>query len=198
MDIRIFENEMFGSIRSVFVESRNEFMFNGRDVCGILEYKDPYNILKRNVETVDKMKIRIQTAGGPQSATFISIQGVYDLCIHSTMPRAKDFQRWITHEVLMDIRNYGLYVGDNAPSVQVQRDAQGRRIAIDFDTNALLGQLEQLKRDIVRVNNKCDILQQDNLYLRRILANEANMYGLSEDDFEFVFQTDRSKYPYMP
>lgn len=64
MDIRIFENEMFGSIRSVFVESRNEFMFNGRDVCGILEYKDPYNILKRNVETVDKMKIRIQTAGG--------------------------------------------------------------------------------------------------------------------------------------
>lgn len=197
MNINVFENELFGRVRKITLGGGSEYVI-ANDIGQILEYTNIRMAISRYVNPDDKIYVDIKTKGGFQRMTAINIQGVYDLCIHSTMPRAKDFQRWITHEVLMDIRKYGIYVGDNAPSVQVQRDAQGRRIAIDFDTNALLGQLEQLKRDIVRVNNKCDILQQDNLYLRRILANEANMYGLSEDDFEFVFQTDRSKYPYMP
>lgn len=197
MNINVFENELFGRVRKITLGGGSEYVI-ANDIGQILEYTNIRMAISRYVNPDDKIYVDIKTKGGFQRMTAINIQGVYDLCIHSTMPRAKDFQRWITHEVLMDIRKYGIYVGDNAPTVQVQRDAQGRRIAIDFDTNALLGQLEQLKRDIVRVNNKCDILQQDNLYLRRILANEANMYGLSEDDFEFVFQTDRSKYPYMP
>ena len=197
MNINVFENEMFGRVRKITLDGGSEYVLAG-DIGRILQYANIRSAISRYVDSEDKIYVDIKTKGGFQRMTAINIQGVYDLCLHSTMPKAREFQRWITHEVLMDIRNYGLYVGDNAPSVQVQRDAQGRRIAIDFDTNALLGQLEQLKRDIVRVNNKCDILQQDNLYLRRILANEANMYGLSEDDFEFVFQTDRSKYPYMP
>lgn len=197
MNINVFENELFGRVRKITLGGGSEYVI-ANDIGEILEYTNIRMAISRYVNPDDKIYVDIKTKGGFQRMTAINIQGVYDLCIHSTMPKAREFQRWITHEVLVDIRNYGLYVGDNAPSVQVQRDAQGRRIAIDFDTNALLGQLEQLKRDIVRVNNKCDILQQDNLYLRRILANEANMYGLSEDDFEFVFQTDRSKYPYMP
>lgn len=197
MNINVFENELFGRVRKITLGGGSEYVI-ANDIGEILEYTNIRMAISRYVNPDDKIYVDIKTKGGFQRMTAINIQGVYDLCLHSTMPKAREFQRWITHEVLMDIRNYGMYIGDNAPSVQVQRDAQGRRIAIDFDTNALLGQLEQLKRDIVRVNNKCNILQQDNLYLRRILANEANMYGLSEDDFEFVFQTDRSKYPYMP
>lgn len=112
MNIGVFENQLFGQVKKVNDETGNVWLLV-RDVCTVLEYKDLRDAVKRYVNPNDKKQFTIETAGGMQNMSFINIQGVYDLCLHSRMPRAREFQNWITHEVLVDIRNYGMYIADN-------------------------------------------------------------------------------------
>ena len=44
------------------------------------------------------------------SMAFIPEGDVYRLITHSKLPEAKSFKRWITHEVIPDIRRNGGYI----------------------------------------------------------------------------------------
>ena len=56
--------------------------------------------------------------GRDQKATFINESGLYSLILSSKLPQAKAFKRWVTAEVLPQIRQTGGYI----PT----RDADGR------------------------------------------------------------------------
>ena len=60
------------------------------------------------------------TLGGAQKATFIKESGLYSLILSSKLPQAKAFKRWVTAEVLPQIRQTGGYI----PT----RDADGREL----------------------------------------------------------------------
>lgn len=111
MNINVFENQLFGKIRNVNYE--NDVWLVARDVCEVLQYSNAREAAREYVKDSDKRIIPLQTAGGVQNILCINIQGVYDLCLRSRMPKAREFQDWITHEVLMDIRNYGMYIANN-------------------------------------------------------------------------------------
>lgn len=111
MNINVFENQLFGKIRNVNYE--NDIWLVARDVCEVLQYSNAREAAREFVKDSDKRTIPLQTSGGVQNILCINIQGVYDLCLRSRMPKAKEFQDWITHEVLMDIRKYGMYIADN-------------------------------------------------------------------------------------
>ena len=50
---------------------------------------------------------------GRQGVTnIINESGLYTLIIRSNKPEAKQFRRWVTHEVLPDIRKHGMYMSD--------------------------------------------------------------------------------------
>lgn len=51
----------------------------------------------------------IQTPGGPQKINIINEPGLYSLILRSRKPEAKQFKRWVTHEVLPEIRRTGKY-----------------------------------------------------------------------------------------
>lgn len=84
--------------------------FSGQDVCNILgtgtnhlrEYLDEDEIT--NIRTTD-----IGQNGG-KAPVFISEPGLYKLIMRSRKPEAKEFQRWVTHEVLPTIRKHGAYM----------------------------------------------------------------------------------------
>ncbi len=64
----------------------------------------------------DEKGIRmVQTAGGPQKLLCVSEPGLYSLIFKSRKPEAKAFQRWVTHEVLPEIRKTGQYAMSSAP-----------------------------------------------------------------------------------
>lgn len=84
--------------------------FSGKDVAIALGYKDTVNALKAHVDSDDKRGWQITTPfGGKQNAVVINESGVYSLIFSSKLPQAKEFKRWVTHEVLPSIRKNGGY-----------------------------------------------------------------------------------------
>lgn len=109
--IKIFENEEFGKIRTVIINS--EPWFVGKDVAVILGYSKPRNAIAMHVDCEDKKVAPIQgDLGGTQQMIIINESGLYSLILSSKMPKARDFKRWVTSEILPTIRRTGGYVAD--------------------------------------------------------------------------------------
>ena len=108
--IKIFENEEFGRIRTVVKDG--EPWFVGKDVAVILGYAKPENAIAAHVDSEDKTTTLIQGTGSnyKSKTTIINESGFYSLVLSSKMPRAKEFKRWVTAEILPTIRKTGGYV----------------------------------------------------------------------------------------
>lgn len=109
--IKVFENTEFGSVRTMAING--EPWFVASDVCKALDIGNPSQAISR---LDDDEKVTLTTneghsgkLGGAQMLNAISEAGLYSLILKSRKPEAKAFKRWITHEVIPDIRQYGMY-----------------------------------------------------------------------------------------
>ena len=109
-EIKIFDNPEFGKVRTM--EINGEPYFVGREVAMILGYKNPLDALTKHVEEEDKGVANCDTLGGTQKMTIINESGLYSLILSSKLPKAKEFKRWVTSEVLPSIRKHGAYAVD--------------------------------------------------------------------------------------
>ena len=82
----------------------------GKDVALALGYKNPQEAIRDHVDTEDKGVSEILTPGGRQKLPVINESGLYSLVLSSKLPKAKQFRRWVTSEVLPSIRKYGAYM----------------------------------------------------------------------------------------
>lgn len=107
--IEIFENSEFGKIRVIEIEG--EPWFVGRDAARILGYVKPENAIANHVDDEDKTSTLIQGSGSKykSKAIIINESGLYSLILSSKLPKAKEFKRWVTSEVLPSIRKTGGY-----------------------------------------------------------------------------------------
>ena len=121
--IRIFTSEVFGEIRTCQVN--NQIMFVGKDVAMALGYANTRKAVLDHVDKEDREDgVTIRDAiGRDQKATFINESGLYALILSSKLPQAKAFKRWVTSEVLPQIRKTGGYI----PT----KDAQGRELSAE-------------------------------------------------------------------
>ena len=107
--IKIFESEEFGKIRTVIIN--DEPWFIGKDAAKILGYAKPRNAIAAHVDYEDKKDALIQgDLGGTQKMTVINESGIYSLIMSSKLPKAKEFKRWVTTQILPTIRKTGGYV----------------------------------------------------------------------------------------
>lgn len=106
-EIQTFESDQFGTIRAIRDEN-GEPMFVAKDVCAVLELKNPRSTLALLDEDEKGVHI-VDTPGGEQQMTIVSEPGFYKLVMRSRKPEAKAFQRWVTHEVLPALRRDGAY-----------------------------------------------------------------------------------------
>lgn len=111
-NLKIFENEQFGEIRTI-IDEQGEPWFVGKDIAEVLKYKRTADALKVHVDEEDKGVGEIQTPGGKQRMTIINESGLYSLIFSSKMEKAKEFKRWVTSEVLPAIRRDGGYISVN-------------------------------------------------------------------------------------
>ena len=112
--IKIFENEEFGSVRTM--EINGEPYFVGKDVAEILGYSKARNAIANHVDDDDKKVAPIQgDLGGIQEMTVINESGLYSLIMSSKLPNAKRFKRWVTSEILPSIRKTGSYSIQSKP-----------------------------------------------------------------------------------
>ena len=109
MELTIFKNDKFGSIRAV--ERNNEPWFVGKDVAEALGYVKARNAIANHVSNDDKKDAPIQgDLGGTQNMTIINESGLYALIFGSKLESAKEFKHWVTSEVLPSIRKTGGYI----------------------------------------------------------------------------------------
>lgn len=105
-------------VRTVLIG--NEIYFVGKDVAEALGYNKPRNAIAMHVYDDDKKDAPIQgTLGGKQQMTIINESGVYALVFGSKLPRAKEFKRWVTSEVLPSIRKTGGYKMPSTPEEMI-------------------------------------------------------------------------------
>ena len=108
-NIQTFTSEVFGEIRTCQVD--NQIMFVGKDVATALGYSKPLNAIAMHVDEDDSLKWGlIDSKGRKQQAIFINESGLYSLILSSKLPQAKAFKRWVTSEVLPQIRMTGGYI----------------------------------------------------------------------------------------
>ena len=110
-DLVIFENPEFGQIRTM--NKDGEPWFVGKDVADALGYgkgKSLNNAVSRHVDDDDKGVTEMMTPGGRQNFVIINESGLYSLILSSKLPTAKQFKRWVTLEVLPNIRKTGGYI----------------------------------------------------------------------------------------
>ena len=112
---------------------KDEPLFCGKDTCDILEIANPSDAYSR-LEQEDTRYIGLTevTAVGQtrqRQMVFVNEFGLYDLILMSRKPAAKEFKRWITHEVLPSIRKHGAYVkpGADIEKAQALVDKEKRR-----------------------------------------------------------------------
>ena len=109
-NIQKFTSEVFGEIRTCQVN--NQIMFVGKDVATALGYAKPENAIATHVDTEDKTTTLIQGTGSNYKSKVVIINesGLYSLILSSKLPQAKAFKRWVTNEVLPQIRKTGGYI----------------------------------------------------------------------------------------
>ena len=110
-EITIFDNPEFGKVRTMDINGEPYFV--GKDVAEILGYTKARNAIASHVDSEDKKDAPIQgDLGGTQEMTVINESGLYSLILSSKLPKAKEFKRWVTSEVLPSIRKHGAYAVD--------------------------------------------------------------------------------------
>ena len=116
-DLTIFNNELFGSVRTMMIDDNPWFI--GKDIAEALGYKNISDALSKHVDDDDKMQIAkrdLQNCDdiGTKGAVLINESGVYSLIFGSKKPEAKAFKKWVTSEVLPQLRMSGVYITESA------------------------------------------------------------------------------------
>jgi len=166
-NIQIFTSEVFGEIRTCQVN--NQIMFVGKDVATALGYTDPQKALKMHVDNDDKLTRQIVVSGQGRRTYIINESGLYSLILSSKLPQAKAFKRWVTAEVLPQIRQTGGYI----PT----KDSDGRQLSAK----------EIMERADIIVGNSIHILNEpaeDTLTATQV----AKTFNMSTLDFNAVLR----------
>lgn len=139
-DLQIFNNEEFGEVRTVVLNS--EPMFCLADVCKALDIKNATDVAKR-LDDDERTRLNLGRQG---ETNFVTESGLYAVILRSDKPNAKKFRKWITGEVLPSIRKTGSYGKPMTTAEKIQLLAQGN---------------EELSGRVEKVEDKIDSLEND-------------------------------------
>lgn len=134
-EIQVFTNEKFGSVRTTILDGKPWFV--GRDVAVALGYSNPRKALADHVDEDEKGVTKCDTLGGAQGMTIINEAGLYSLILSSKLPTAKQFKRWITHDVIPAIRQHGAYFTDAALLRLLSDPTQAHMLVMEYVQEAL-------------------------------------------------------------
>jgi prophage antirepressor-like protein len=112
----------------LMTDEKGDPWFVANDAGKILELSDTRKSVNLLDEDERKIVPVIDSMGRQQSTFIISEAGLYKFILKSTKPQAKDFQRWVTHEVLPSIRKTGAYVTPGATGMDT---LQALKVLID-------------------------------------------------------------------
>lgn len=153
-EIQIFNSPQFGEIRTA-TDDNNEPLFCAADVCKALGYVNGRDAISKHVDDPDVAKRDAWVTTGTKAdgseakrqtlMTFVNESGLYSLIFGSKLESAKQFKRWVTSEVLPEIRKNGGYIRWNVD--ETPEELMARALAVAKQT------LERVERERQQLAN---------------------------------------------
>lgn len=106
MNNEIRKFDFRGASLRTLTDEAGEPWFVAKDVCDILEISNPSDALKR-LDDDERSRFNLGRQG---ETNIVNEAGLYVLVLGSRKPEAHEFKRWVTHEVLPQIRKTGGYI----------------------------------------------------------------------------------------
>ncbi|WP_323706944.1 Bro-N domain-containing protein [Mammaliicoccus vitulinus] len=175
-ELQIFNFDS-NEVRTVVVNEEPHFV--GKDVAKILGYKNTREALKYHVDNEDKKDgVAIHDSiGRKQKPVFINESGLYSLIFSSKLDSSKRFKRWVTSEVLPQLRRSGTYSAN--PTIQeIANNPQLVQMMVE--------QIAKLNDSQSGANNDLAYLKdavtgeyvtpQDLIAIKHVIANKAEKF----------------------
>lgn len=151
MNNEIQKFDFKGAALRTLTDEAGEPWFVAKDVCDILGIDTNHLSESLDSDEINTLRITEGNVRGNPNKIIISEPGLYRLVMKSRKPEAKEFQRWVTHEVLPQIRRTGGYI----PTTDADDDMTILAKAV------MIGQrtMEAQKRRIAEQQTRIDELQ---------------------------------------
>ncbi len=155
-----------GASLRTLTDEAGEPWFVAKDVCDILEISNPSDALQ-SLDDDEKANLGnsyVWSEPG-RRPLIISEPGLYRLVMRSRKPEAKEFQRWVTHEVLPQIRKTGGYIpaGDS----DSDEDIMARAVLVAQKT------IEHKNRQIAEKDERIKALEPKALFADAVAASDG-------------------------
>ncbi len=203
-ELMIFRNEKFGEIRTL--EINNEPYFVAKDICEILEIKNSRQALTR-LEEDEKADVILNDGSQNRNMSAVNEYGLYNLILASRKKEAKEFKRWITHEVIPSIRKHGGYIAGQEQMTDEELMAKAVLMA-----NSKIQELNHKNQQLEMQNSQLTVVNEimkpkaeyfDDLVDRNLLTSfreTAKTLGVKEKVFvsfllehKYVFRDKKGK-----
>ncbi|WP_061566364.1 phage antirepressor [Heyndrickxia coagulans] len=153
--------------------------FVAKDVCDVLEIGNSRQALTR-LDQDEKASVTLNDGSQNRHLTIVNEPGLYTLVLSSRKPEAKEFKRWITHEVIPAIRKTGSYSIMDSYAIADPIERAKRWIEEEQERQKLQTENLVLSQQVNELQPKASyydmILQNKNLIPISVIAKD---YGMS-------------------
>ncbi len=180
--MKVFNNTMFGNVRIIL--QNNEPWFVAKDITKILGYQNSSKAIGDHVDADDKLNNETLSSLGQRGGWLINESGLYSLILSSKLPTAKQFKRWVTSEVLPELRKTGSYSLTIPKTLPEALRAYADEVESHNATKAIVAQQEQQIAEFKPVKDYVDkiLSSKSCLAITQIAAD----YGLSAQELNKI------------
>jgi anti-repressor protein len=132
-----------GTEITLFRNNENDVLFVAADLCALLDIKNVTDALN-SLDEDEKLTSVIPRSGQKRQMNIITESGMYSLVLRSNKPEAKAFKKWVTSEVLPQIRKSGSY----SPQRSLPKDFVAALRDLANETEARINAEQQLEASV--------------------------------------------------
>ena len=154
-----------GAALRTLTDEEGEPWFVLKDCMSILDLGNPTETVKMFDKDEFSTTEVIDSIGRRQQTYIISEPGLYRLVMKSRKPEAKEFQRWVTHEVLPQIRRTGGYI--HTTDTDSDEDILAKAVLVAQKT------IEHKNRQIAEKDAQIKVLEPKALFADAVAASDG-------------------------